>query len=134
MSDDDGNTDDLEILPTEQSTVDASSLATLRESRRRAAFDKQNADGFWHRVFADPVGRAEMWKLLTACHTFEERFACGPSGFPQPEATWFHAGEQSIGLRLYQTWLRLDPIAVMQMQTEHDPRFADPKRKSKGGA
>ena len=39
----------------------------------------------------DPRGRQEMWGLLQAAHAFEERFACGPNGFPQVEATWFHA-------------------------------------------
>ena len=78
---------------------------------------------FWRKTLSDPVGRREMWKLLETCHFREEPFMCGPNGFPQPEATWFKAGEKALGLRLYQMWLALAPDLVILMQSEHDISF-----------
>lgn len=78
---------------------------------------------FLQDILKDEAGRRFLWRILEAAHTFEERFACGPNGFPQVEATWFEAGIQSFGQRLYQTWLRTDPAAVAAMHRENDPRF-----------
>ena len=83
---------------------------------------------FWKSALKHPVGRRELWRILDSAHTFEERFACGPNGFPQPEATWFHAGEQALGQRVFMSWQKFDPQGVFAMQQEHDPRFAKPKQ------
>lgn len=69
-------------------------------------------------------GRHELYRVLASACTFEDRFACGPNGFPQPEATWFQAGEKSLGQRLFLTWLRIDREAVFLMLDENDPRFS----------
>ena len=114
--------------PAEDAQPNAADPKAVREQRRRAKRADDKATDFWRRVFADPVGRREMWQLLDELHTFETRFACGPNGFPQVEATWFHAGEQNFGLRLYHSWLRLDHEGVRLMHTEHDPRFQKSKR------
>lgn len=109
-----------------------------RERRKQQSDDdirREQAETFWKQIFANPVGRREMWALLQQTHPFETRFACSPTGFPQPEATWFHAGEQDFGLRLYHSWMALDPEGVMSMQREFDPRFQKrdgPKRKARG--
>jgi hypothetical protein len=93
--------------------------------------DRHDAQQFWKAVFASEVGRREMWRVLEACHTFSPVFACGPTGFPQPEATWFHAGEQAVGQRLYQSWALLDRAGMFAMLDEHDPRFTKPKAPAK---
>ena len=100
----------------------------VERKRRRIEQEKVEADKFWKEVFSTPAGRREMWAIMDACHTFEERFACGPNGFPQPEATWFHAGEQAIGHRLYETWQIRDYDGVYAMRCENDTRFATAKR------
>lgn len=92
-----------------------------REAKRRMRKAEREALAFWQSVFADPVGRREMWGILQACHAFEERFGCGPNGAPQPEATWLYAGEQKIGWQLYRSWMRLAPEGVFAMLQEHDP-------------
>lgn len=117
------------LLASETPTVDASSVRTVRKRVREAERQEREKQAFWKAVFANPVGRREMWAILNESHAFEERFACGPNGFPQVEATWFHAGEQSLGQRLYQSWVILDRAGVFLMQDEHDPRFPKPKRK-----
>ena len=93
--------------------------------------ERRETEEFWKAVFASPVGRREVWQLLQSCHTFEERFACGPNGFPQPEATWFHAGEQSFGLRLYQKLMRLDRAGLGIMHDEYDSAFIKPPLRKK---
>mgnify|MGYP001614381188 FL=1 len=102
----------------------------LQKKRQRARRADEEAAEFWGRVFADPVGRREMWALLQNAHTFEERFACGPNGFPQDLATWYQSGERDVGLRLWRSWLRLVPEGVNLMMSECDPLFRDaPKQR-----
>lgn len=130
IGDDDDFGDDPENdLPSAQPTVDAARPVSVRRQREKANLAEENAQKFWQRVFADPVGRREMWNILQEAHTFNERFACGPNGFPQVEATFFHAGEQAFGLRLYQSWMLMDRAGVMLMHDEHDVRFIKPKPK-----
>lgn len=122
--------DDNPVLPAEEPEVeseppfDAGDPATIKRRTRKLEFQQQQAADFWKRVFASEVGRREMWNILQACHTFETKFACGPTGFPQPEATWFHAGEASIGERLFHSWSRIDRDGVWRMLDEHDARYA----------
>ena len=118
---------DDEILEWDESEIpNAGDAESQKQASIRAKRSKDKAGDFWKRVFADPIGRQEMWALLTAAHAFEERFACGPNGFPQTEATWFHAGEQSLGLRLYRSWAKIDREGVFKMHDEHDPRYSRP--------
>ena len=105
----------------------AAAPETPKTKRARIKFEQEQERLFWQQVFAHPVGRRAMWGILSAAHAFEERFACGPNGFPQPEATWFHAGEQALGQRLFQTWLAAEPQGVTLMLFEHDSRFPKPK-------
>ena len=124
--------EDAAEQPPEDAQPNAADPKALKEQHRKARRNKDQAKDFWRRVFGDEVGRREMWRLLQELHTFEERFACGPNGFPQPEATWFHAGEQAFGMRLYQSWVLIDREAIFRMHDENDPRFAKPRRSREG--
>lgn len=128
MMEDDDLPDDVPAadLPTDKGLANAIDPAAIKRAGDQAKREADEAEAFWAGVFRSAVGRREMWKLLQVTHAFEERFACGPNGFPQVEATWFHAGEQAVGQRLYQTWLRRDPITVAAMHAENDPNFAKP--------
>lgn len=129
--------DDADQLASEQPTVDAGNRQTLRGQKAGIAKEKAEGVVFWRAVLTDSIGRCEVWRLLQDAHTFETRFACGPNGFPQPEGTWFQAGQQDFGLRLYQKLLALDPVLVMTMHRENDPRFMPPapkrQRRSQAG-
>ena len=107
--------------------VDAGSRRAYRKRLTKAALRDREIQRFWQGIFADPVGRAEMWGILQQAGTFDDRFGVGPSGFPQPEASWFHMGARSLGLRLFQTWIGHAREGVFMMQDEHDPRFVKPK-------
>lgn len=127
MSDEpDDDQPQLELADLGQNAADLDQLQKRLTARQIA---QRESDRFWLTVFSTEAGRREMWGILTAAHTFEERFAVGPNGFPQSEATWFHAGEQAFGQRLYQKWLAQDPENVILMHIENDARFAHRKPK-----
>lgn len=111
----------------EERRRDAEPLAVNPKKQRRRKVDAKLADrdaaAFWREVFASPIGRAEMWKLLQAADTFEAPFAASPAGFPDPFAAFHRAGAHAFGQRLYRTWLARDPLAVAQMHAEHDAEF-----------
>jgi hypothetical protein len=124
MNDDEERAEDDGSEPLPNAADERAIKKRISKARR----SQIEAERFWKSVFADEIGRREMWGILQAAHAFEERFACGPNGFPQPEATWFQAGIQSVGQRLFQSWMLLDREGVFLMLDEHDPRFT---RKSK---
>ncbi len=113
----------------------ATSPGRVREARRRAAREAIEGEQFWVGALGSVVGRREFWQLLRDdCHGFAPPFACGPNGFPQPEATWYQAGAYAIGQRLYQRWLRLAPESVRLMHEENDPTFAHARDLREGRA
>jgi hypothetical protein len=107
--------------------VDAGSRRSVRKRRITAALRDREIQRFWQGVFADPIGRSEIWRLLDDAGTFDQRFGVGPAGFPQPEASWFNMGMRALGLRLFQKWSALAREGVFLMLDEYDPRFARPK-------
>ncbi len=124
----------LEEPLSDDEIPNAASVKSVRDQKQKAILAKGRGAAFWKRVLEDPDGRKEIYDLLKQAGTFEERFACGPSGFPQVEATWFHAGEQAMGMRLFQSLIVVDRANVFLMMDEHDPRFARPKYNRKGDA
>lgn len=132
--------DDPETPETEPSdegepateTVNAAEPRSIKRARTRAKLREEEAADFWRRALGSEVGRRELWGVLQSAHAFEERFACGPNGFPQPEATWFEAGQQALGFRLYLSWVRLDPsgVALMMQENHASLRLSEPKRPS----
>src|ERR1035437_10385715 len=112
---------------SDTSPVDAADPAVHRRRLTKAALHHGDVQRFWQKIFDDPVGRAEMWGILQQAGTFDDRFGVGPNGFPQPEASWFHMGARSLGIRLFQSWVVLARDGVFLMQDEHDPRFTRPK-------
>lgn len=93
--------------------------------KRKADLKLRDEEGrrFWNAVFASRVGRREIYGLLRSCSAFDQRFACGPNGFPQPEATWFQAGESEWGRRMREQWCVERPAEFALMLRENDPRF-----------
>jgi hypothetical protein len=112
--------------PAEQETVGADDLETERRRRNRIKREYDEAVGFWSHALSTEIGRREIWKLLESAHAFEDRFACGPNGFPQVEATWFQAGEKAFGQRLWLTLQKYDLQGVLKMHSELDGRMGKP--------
>jgi hypothetical protein len=119
-------TDDVDLYELEPEN--AADPKAVKKRERKIQRQNREREEFWQSVFSTPVGRREIWAILQSGHCFEERFACGPNGFPQTEATWFHAGEQALVQRLYQSWQTQDYEGVYLMLCENDPRFLKAKR------
>lgn len=127
MSDTPEDTDDEPEDPLE--TTDLTDPKAQRRARNRVKREGQEAESFWRAVFANKVGRHEMWRLIHEdCHGFTPPFACGPNGFPNSQATWFQAGQYTLGQRLYQRFLRIAPEDVLKMHQENDPAHMKPRR------
>lgn len=118
---------DLDVAEFSGDMDNASSRTRSESHKRRVAREAHEARLFWNQVFETQVGRREMWRLLDQMHPFESRFAAGPNGFPQPDATWFNAGQQAIGFQIYQSWFVSNRDGVGKMHDENDPRFVKPK-------
>lgn len=110
-------------------TPDAADPVSIARQQKKLKYDQANIDLFWQRVLSEPIGRRVLWDLLRSLHTFEERSACTPAGFPAPEMTWYQAGERDVGLRLYRTLLKADFPGLHLMHEEFDILHAKPKPK-----
>lgn len=127
--DDDDLPDDEPPLPSEMPSVDASSIGEVRKRERRKKREARESEEFWKAVFATPIGRREMYRILAEAGTFEQRFAVGPTGFPDALASWYHRGAHDFGQRVYQGWLMRMPQEVVHMRAENDPNLPDDLRK-----
>jgi hypothetical protein len=120
--------DGLFPRPTGESLADsAADPAGIAKKFRKIDKERLEAIHWWHQALSTERGRRIVWKLLEDGKCFETTFACGPNGFPQPEATWFHAGAHAYARRLYDTLMLYDRAAVFLMHDENDPRFKRPK-------
>ena len=121
--------DDFEVEEVfEQAPDDAASPKQKERKDKRIARERRETEVFWSQVFATPVGRRAMWELLKAGGYAETAFACGPNGFPQPEATWFKAGAKDYAERIYVSWQLGNFEQVHLMHCENDSRFAKAQR------
>jgi len=99
---------------------DAASASGVQEQARTARRAADETLAFWRGVLASRIGRHEIFKLLANAHTFEDRFASTPVGFPDRAATFFQLGEKAVGTRLYHYLAGLDRALVLQMLDEAD--------------
>lgn len=96
-----------------------------RKRRESVKKRKEREDReFFKMMLNVEAGRRFLWSILNECHTFETIFG-HHNGLPVSEATWMNLGEQQIGQRLYQLWHVRNPIGIMAMLKENDPRFAE---------
>lgn len=103
--------------------VEATSGRGLKKRENRIKREAREAREFWVGVLKDPIGRRELWRLFcgpNGGHAFETRFAAGPAGFPDSNATWYERGVQDFALRAYRYWITLDPAAVVAMHKENE--------------
>lgn len=96
-------------------------LKELREDEDRKRVEGEE---WWRESLSTIIGRRELWELLREMHAFDDRFPITPVGFPDTNAAWFAAGQQSKGQSLWLKWLKLDPDNTTLMMRENDPRFA----------
>ncbi len=130
MSDlDDDLTDD--VADVESPNPDAGSKREYRKRLNKAELDLRESREFWRVALSTETGRREMWKALGIGHAFETKFACSPTGMDNPQATWFHAGEQSLAHSLWLYLLKMNRAGCLAMMDENEPALSvlpDPKR------
>lgn len=122
------------IAPASEPTgVDAGSQRGVSKQQRELDYQERERREFWRMVLSSVVGRREVWGILNACHPFEVKFGLGPSGVPDPQATFMAMGEQQIGLNIFLRLQQMEPEGTQKMLLEHDPRFKkiEPKTRSK---
>lgn len=122
--DDDDLSENEPVKPDPRDVVDAGSPEGQDKARRNRKRRARREAEFVRSMLADPAGREFFWGLLAVDGgAFQAPFQCGPNGFPQPEATWFRAGQQAFSLGLYHRLLRIDPEGVLLMLRENDGQF-----------
>lgn len=109
--------------PTMQPTVDVATKRGRTRQERELVTQEQERTVLWRTILSTVVGRREIWNILAAAHPFEIKFGLGPSGVPDPQATFMAMGEQQFGLRWFFKLQVLAPGEVAQMLLENDPRF-----------
>lgn len=118
--------DEPEIVNEEAAAqTQPSAVDTVRNKRRESVKKRQEREDreFFLMVANAEAGRRFLHSILAECHAFEVRAGIGPNGFPQPEMTWMHFGEQQVGQRLYQTWHLKAPGQIMEMLRECEPKY-----------
>lgn len=127
MVDEEDALPDVDESGPDQDAVDAGTKRGTRKQRERKRTNADIEAGFWREVLKSEDGRAVIWRHLNRAGTFATPFAVGPNGFPQSEATWFKAGQQALGLELYQNLMRIDYLGVHAMLQQCDPAFKPEK-------
>lgn len=132
--------DDPQTLIAPDETPNVGDPVKVRRRETELQMQRREAQDFWRQVFSTEVGRREMWAILSAAGTFEVKFGVGPSGYPQPEASWYHLGEKDMGQRLFMSWMQHDRDGTMLMLSENESRMremaestaaAKPRRRTK---
>ncbi len=120
-----GNGDDGSGIrsPDEPRRDDYLSIYEPEEAARRAEAQKEHDRKGERRrlllqqLLADQEGRDWLWELLTDCHAFETRFA-STGASPDPNGTFFYAGQQWAGWHLWTQLDNADPALASQMRRE----------------
>jgi hypothetical protein len=132
---DEENQEELLQVAELEGSINLSDPKSQRRQRKRVDNEAEQASKFWRDLFSTQVGRREMWKLLRMAQPdgtpFSPVFPCGPTGFPDPNAAWFRAGQYAIAQGYYQHWLQIDRDGTLLMLDEYDPRFAKPRKRSR---
>ncbi len=91
-------------------------------ARRR--WEARETQRWWQRTLSDPIGRAEIWRILDELNSFRTNFPVAPAGVPDHYAIWFNHGRSTYGFELHQHLMVAAREEVMTMHDECDPRFA----------
>jgi hypothetical protein len=128
LSDDDDTAPDFdERLPEPD---DVGERRRVERKKAKAEREREEEIGFWRDCLATPIGRRAFYKLFEQSGLWEQPFACGPNGFPQPEATWFRGGERALAKRIHDFLQQIDHGAVYDLLCENHPAFATAPRRA----
>ncbi len=115
--------------PSDRPTVDAASVEQFHAKEDEAERMDREVRELEAALFQNVTGRRLLWRLLEQLHPFTTTFGETPVGFPDPNATFYHLGQQQAGLAIYQKWHCAHPHEVAMMQRENDKRLMPPVEK-----
>lgn len=74
-----------------------------KDQEDKIKIEAREASEFWRSVLSSEVGQREMFKVMHILgRAFDAPFAASPAGFPDPNATFYKAGQISVGQSIYQ--------------------------------
>jgi hypothetical protein len=98
---------------------------TPAEEAAREAADKLSKEQrvelrrmFLIRQMENPMFRDWLMEQLVALGAFANTFGLSPAGFPDPNATWFAAGQKAAGWYLWEIFDQAAPELASQMRRE----------------
>lgn len=95
--------DPIADTPIQLRPAAASTEQEVKDQDDKAKIEARECAAFWQFVLADRIGRREIFKLLKMIRAFETSpFASTPIGFPDPNATFYNAGQIDLGRQVYQ--------------------------------
>ena len=110
--------DPVSELPLHLRPAAASTEPEVKDQEDKTKLEAREASEFWRYVLADPVGRREIYKALNIAEAFASPFAATEAGMPDGKATWFRAGQISIGQRFYQMLAIVARDELFKLQDE----------------
>lgn len=120
--------DDLEDGNVEDQRIDAdidNEVERQRTARKQSKIDREQDedDRHWKQQLASKIGRRAIYRMFAQAKLWETPFAVGPNGFPQPDATWFQAGQRELVRGIHNKLQILDHASVYLMMCENHPDF-----------
>jgi hypothetical protein len=108
-------------LPLRERPQAADTEQAAEDQQSKTKMEARQASDFWRGLLRTPIGRREIHKLLTMVRAFESSpFAATPIGFPDPQATFFNAGQIEQGRAVYQMLAILARDELFAMQDEYN--------------
>ena len=98
----------IERPSIEEEEAQAKTIEERKQLRRAVLLQ-----AFGHEEF-----RAWLMEKLIGFNTFGQTFAASPSGFPDPNATFFHLGMKAAGWALWEEFDELSPELASLMRRE----------------
>lgn len=112
--------DPIVQLPLHARPASASNEQDVKDQEDKTKIEAREAAQFWRAALADPVGRREIYKVLNLSEAFSAPFAAVGVGFPDPHATFFRAGQISIGQRFYQMLAIVARDELFKLQDDYN--------------
>lgn len=96
--------------------MDVGDAEQVRDRKKVAKLAQARADDALARIMNDPDGRLWVWRLLSACRPFDVPREANYAH------QYFRAGEQGVGVAVFNQIMRVCPEAYLVMQTENQER------------
>ncbi len=110
-------------MDIEDRTANAADAGAINMQKERAKRVQNRTADFWQANLATKEGRYEWWQIFLRGGLFQAPFRSS-NGFPDPNATFFAAGQYAFCQGLYQQAMAADIDGVRQMLVENDGTFA----------